>query len=189
MKSVHLSCRVFTGDAQCKESSRRARSISSVHLSRRAGSGPYGNGVAVRRCVDRAARDQSHTSCRPPHAREHPVLQAHWSRLWSVPAKNGGTSGSDNDHTLTIQGERKEEKEEKKENYYFSERSYGAFARALPLPAGVEADKVKGDLQEGRGQGGEGQEDRGEGFMSDRRRRSTSCAWGSAPPSILRQAV
>jgi hypothetical protein len=53
------------------------------------------------------------------------------------------------DHTLTIQGERKEEKEEKKEDYYFSERSYGAFTRTLPLPAGVEADKVKATFKKG----------------------------------------
>jgi HSP20 family protein len=53
------------------------------------------------------------------------------------------------DHTLTIQGERKEEKEEKKEDYYYSERSYGAFARTLSLPAGVEADRVKATFKKG----------------------------------------
>jgi HSP20 family protein len=53
------------------------------------------------------------------------------------------------DHTLTIQGERKEEKEEKKQDYYYSERSYGAFARTLPLPAAVEADKVKAIFKRG----------------------------------------
>jgi HSP20 family protein len=53
------------------------------------------------------------------------------------------------DHTLTIQGERTEEKEEKKEEYCFSERSYGAFTRTLPLPAGVEADKVKATFKKG----------------------------------------
>lgn len=53
------------------------------------------------------------------------------------------------DHVLTIQGERKEETEEKKEDYYYSERSYGAFARTLSLPAGVEADKVKATFKKG----------------------------------------
>jgi HSP20 family protein len=53
------------------------------------------------------------------------------------------------DGTLTIRGERKEEKEEKKEDYYYSERSYGAFSRTLPLPATVEADKVKATFKKG----------------------------------------
>jgi HSP20 family protein len=53
------------------------------------------------------------------------------------------------DGTLTIRGERKEEKEEKKEGYYYAERSYGAFVRSLPLPRGVEADKVKATFKKG----------------------------------------
>ena len=53
------------------------------------------------------------------------------------------------DGTLTIRGERKEEKEEKKDNYYCSERSYGAFLRSLPLPQGVEADQVKATFKNG----------------------------------------
>jgi HSP20 family molecular chaperone IbpA len=51
--------------------------------------------------------------------------------------------------SLTIRGERKEETEEKKEDYYYSERRYGLFARTLPLPAGVEADKVKATFKNG----------------------------------------
>jgi HSP20 family protein len=53
------------------------------------------------------------------------------------------------DGTLTIRGERKEEKEEKGEEYYYAERAYGAFVRSLPLPAGVEADKVKATFKKG----------------------------------------
>jgi HSP20 family protein len=54
------------------------------------------------------------------------------------------------DGTLTIRGERKEEKEEKKEDYYYVvERSYGAFVRSLPLPKGVDADKVKATFKKG----------------------------------------
>jgi HSP20 family protein len=44
---------------------------------------------------------------------------------------------------LTIKGERKEEKEEKGENYYFNERNYGAFSRAVRLPAQVQGEKIK----------------------------------------------
>jgi HSP20 family protein len=53
------------------------------------------------------------------------------------------------DSTLTIRGERKEEKEEKRENYYYSERSYGAFARTVALPATVDRDKVKATFKKG----------------------------------------
>jgi HSP20 family protein len=51
--------------------------------------------------------------------------------------------------TLTISGERKDEKEEKKEDYYYAERTYGAFSRTLMLPTGVEADKVKATFKKG----------------------------------------
>ncbi len=53
------------------------------------------------------------------------------------------------DNTLTIQGERKEEKEEKKEDYYCSERAYGAFMRSLTLPASVDASKIKATFKKG----------------------------------------
>jgi len=53
------------------------------------------------------------------------------------------------DGTLVIRGQRKEETEEKKEDYYYSERSYGMFARTLTLPATVEADKVKATFKKG----------------------------------------
>src|SRR5262245_572877 len=53
------------------------------------------------------------------------------------------------DGTLTIRGERKAEKEEKKDDYYYAERSYGSFLRSLPLPAGVEADQVKATFKNG----------------------------------------
>ncbi len=43
---------------------------------------------------------------------------------------------------LTLRGEKREEKEEKKENYYRSERFVGRFYRELPLPPGVDPDKV-----------------------------------------------
>ena len=45
---------------------------------------------------------------------------------------------------LIIQGERKEEKEQKDKGYYASERSYGAFYRAVPLPEGVSPTAVGG---------------------------------------------
>jgi HSP20 family protein len=53
------------------------------------------------------------------------------------------------DGTLTIRGERKEEKEEKKTDYYYCERSYGAFSRTVMLPTSVEPDKVKATFKKG----------------------------------------
>ena len=53
------------------------------------------------------------------------------------------------DGTVTISGERKEEKEEKKEDFYYAERSYGAFSRTVMLPVGVDADRVKATFKKG----------------------------------------
>lgn len=50
---------------------------------------------------------------------------------------------------LTIKGEKKAEKEEKKPNYYRMERSYGSFQRSIPLPNEVEKDHVKASFKKG----------------------------------------
>jgi HSP20 family protein len=50
---------------------------------------------------------------------------------------------------LTIRGEKKAEKEEKKKNYRLIERSYGSFERSLALPPGVSADAVKAQMNKG----------------------------------------
>lgn len=53
------------------------------------------------------------------------------------------------DGDLVIQGERKEEKEQKDKGYYACERSYGMFYRAVPLPEGVKADEAKATFKDG----------------------------------------
>jgi HSP20 family protein len=50
---------------------------------------------------------------------------------------------------LTIKGEKKKEKETKDEDYYFSERAYGAFSRSLRLPVDVKTDEVTANLNNG----------------------------------------
>lgn len=45
-------------------------------------------------------------------------------------------------NVLTIKGEKKEEQEEKGDNYYRSERAYGAFRRDVSLPSDVNTDQV-----------------------------------------------
>lgn len=46
------------------------------------------------------------------------------------------------DEGLTIEGERKTETEEKKNEWYRTERTYGKFFRTVPLPEGVKAADV-----------------------------------------------
>lgn len=53
------------------------------------------------------------------------------------------------DDTLTIQGERKQEKKEEREGYRYSECSYGRFFRAIPLPEGVDASKATAEFRDG----------------------------------------
>src|SRR6266542_1763707 len=50
---------------------------------------------------------------------------------------------------LTIKGERKLEKEDKKENYHRVELSYGAFNRSFSLPPTVDADKIEAKSKSG----------------------------------------
>ncbi len=54
-----------------------------------------------------------------------------------------------NDGMLTIKGERKQEKQEKEENYHLIERSYGSFCRSVKLPKEVKHDKVKASFRNG----------------------------------------
>jgi HSP20 family protein len=51
--------------------------------------------------------------------------------------------------TLLIKGERESEKEEKKEDYYLSERAFGSFERRFEVPADVDADKIEARLKKG----------------------------------------
>ncbi|GLR66781.1 molecular chaperone Hsp20 [Acidocella aquatica] len=50
---------------------------------------------------------------------------------------------------LNIKGEKQQETERKEKNYYLSERSYGAFARSLYLPDGVDRDKISAHIAKG----------------------------------------
>ena len=50
---------------------------------------------------------------------------------------------------LTIEGERKQEKKEEKKDYFYQELAYGKFTRTMPLPQGVDADKVKANYKNG----------------------------------------
>ena len=53
------------------------------------------------------------------------------------------------DDTLTIRGEKKQEKEQKEKNYYRMERSYGSFQRVLSLPEDADQDKINATFKKG----------------------------------------
>ena len=53
------------------------------------------------------------------------------------------------DGLLTIKGEKKEEKEEKKKDFYLSERRYGSFQRSFQVPVSVDADKIEAKFANG----------------------------------------
>lgn len=50
---------------------------------------------------------------------------------------------------LTIKGEKKMEKEDKEKDYYRIERSYGSFARTIPIPEYVDLDRAEATFKKG----------------------------------------
>jgi HSP20 family protein len=54
-----------------------------------------------------------------------------------------------NGDMLVLKGEKRHEKEEKSENTYVSERSYGSFQRVFGLPDGVDSNKIAADFSKG----------------------------------------
>lgn len=53
------------------------------------------------------------------------------------------------DGVLTIEGERRQEKQEKKPHYHRLEREYGKFVRRLMMPSDIDETKVTADLKNG----------------------------------------
>ena len=54
-----------------------------------------------------------------------------------------------NNGYLTIKGEKKAEREEKKDNYYLAERSFGSFERSLRLPDTLDDSKIEAKFGKG----------------------------------------
>jgi HSP20 family protein len=50
---------------------------------------------------------------------------------------------------LVIAGQKHEEKEEKKKDYYLNERRFGSFKRSFRVPENVEADKIEASFKNG----------------------------------------
>lgn len=51
--------------------------------------------------------------------------------------------------TLTIKGEKKEEKEQRDKDFYLSERRYGSFARSFEVPAGIDPARIEARFAKG----------------------------------------
>lgn len=53
------------------------------------------------------------------------------------------------DNILTISGERKKEEKVERGDYFSYERTHGSFYRRFELPAGIDVDKVKAQMEHG----------------------------------------
>ena len=56
---------------------------------------------------------------------------------------------SAHDGMLMLKGEKRVEREEKGETWYFSERQYGGFSRSFRLPPDADDTRVSADLKDG----------------------------------------
>jgi HSP20 family protein len=51
--------------------------------------------------------------------------------------------------TLTVRGEKQEDREEQRKDYFLSERRYGSFERRFQIPQGVDAAKIEASFNKG----------------------------------------
>jgi len=126
---------------------------------------------SLRREVDRLFEDFQLGSWRSPFGRSLFDVQPFWrgevgwgkapavdivekEKAYEITAELPGMDESNidvkfSDGTLTIKGEKRDEKEEKKKDYYLSERRYGSFQRSFGVPDGVDADKIEANFKNG----------------------------------------
>ena len=112
--------------------------------------------------------ESSHTSGLWPSLYEPFRQMGHRLSDWMAPASEASTGDkgytismelpgvdeSDVDLTVdngvvTVKGEKKTEREEKGETWYFSERQYGSFSRSFRLPSDADEAGVTADLKDG----------------------------------------
>ena len=53
------------------------------------------------------------------------------------------------DDAVTVRGERREDRKEERDGVFWTERSYGSFARVIPLPPGAITDSAKASFNNG----------------------------------------
>jgi HSP20 family protein len=50
---------------------------------------------------------------------------------------------------LSIKGEKQQEKEKKKKDYYLRKRNFGSFERSFQIPKSVDTDKIEAAFKKG----------------------------------------
>ena len=119
---------------------------------------PFNELERWRREVDRRLSDMFHEPGLPeaPTGTAHPPAIESFVKdgVLTIRADVPGLDAKDIDLTvldnvLTIKGERKEEKEIKKDAYIRREVAYGSFERRLTLPEGTDPEKVKASFKNG----------------------------------------
>lgn len=75
-------------------------------------------------------------------------------RAYTISAELPGVAEKDievstNDDMLVITGEKRQEKDDKSNNRYVSERSYGSFRRMFSLPRGTDTAKIEAQFRNG----------------------------------------
>ncbi len=53
------------------------------------------------------------------------------------------------DGVITVKGEKKTEREESGDTWFFSERQYGTFSRSFRLPPDADGSKIEAELKDG----------------------------------------
>ena len=100
---------------------------------------------------------------RDPKGAEEPSLAATWQPLVDIYEDAEGITlkvelpevkAEDVDiqlegNTLTLKGERKLEKEDKRDGYHRIERTYGAFSRSFTLPTMVDVEHITAESKDG----------------------------------------
>ncbi len=124
-----------------------------------------------RREVDRLFEDFGHSLWRHPLRRwafdvepffKHEISWgtvpavdiAEKDKEYEITAELPGMAESDieiklSNNALTIRGEKKSEKEERKKDFYLSERRFGVFERRFHIPEGVDPDRISAVFKNG----------------------------------------
>lgn len=127
--------------------------------------------TSLRRQVDRLFEDFDNNFKLLPFGRKPFNSDSFWnrelslSRLPAVDVVDKGTAyelsaelpGMDAQHVevrvenglLLIQGEKRDEHEARKQDYYLSERHYGSFQRSFALPSGVDSNAITARFAKG----------------------------------------
>ena len=112
----------------------------------------FGDFGGSRRSARASDFDGSHA---PQHALWSPRIEAFQNdSRFVVRAELPGLKKEDvnvniTDQAIILEGQRKSEQEENREGFYHSERSYGSFYRAIPLPEGTITDSAEARFKDG----------------------------------------